>query len=70
MQEKLSEENRRAIRILGYNNIEITQNSLNDVKQMDALLQSTLSLLTPQNVLKMIRDQVNPLEMDLYQLNE
>ena len=66
----LSEMNRRAVRILGYNNIEITKENLNEVADKDNLLTKTLDMMTPGRVLNMIRDGKNPLIMNVNELNE
>lgn len=65
----LSEENRRAVRILGYNEIAITAENLNSVKEKDKLLTSTLDKMTPAKVLGMIRDNINPLNMSVEELD-
>jgi len=70
MDEVLSEENRRAVRILGYNSLEITSESLNKIKQKDKLLSDTLDKLTPSNVLKMVRENINPLRLTVEELDK
>lgn len=64
----LTEENRRAVRILGYNGMEITQEHLDAVKAADRTLQRVVDKMTPAAVVKMIRDGVNPLETGMEQL--
>ncbi|MBE5872025.1 MAG: hypothetical protein E7294_12335 [Lachnospiraceae bacterium] len=66
----LTEENRRAVRILGYNRMEITGGSLEQIKNADALIQDVISRLTPAKTLQMIRDGINPLESSMTQLRE
>ncbi|MBQ7954711.1 MAG: hypothetical protein IJ282_03085 [Lachnospiraceae bacterium] len=61
----LTEENRRAVRILGYNSTEITPENLADVKAADRSVQRVVDKLTPAKVLQMIRDGMNPLETSL-----
>lgn len=63
-----SEDNRRAVRILGYNQMEITKENIEAVKEADAMLNRVLSNLTPEKTLRMIRDGKNPLEMNLDEL--
>lgn len=63
-----SEDNRRAVRILGYNQMEITKENIEAVKEADAMLNRVLSNLTPEKTLGMIRDGKNPLEMNLDEL--
>lgn len=63
-------DNRRAVRILGYNSMEITEENINAVKEADALLNRVLSQMTPEKTLRMIRDGVNPMEMNLDALSD
>lgn len=65
-----SEANRRAVRILGYNSMEITEKNINAVKQADSQVQSVISKMTPAVTLQMIREQKNPLEMTMQELEE
>lgn len=64
------EENRRAVRILGYNRMEITPENLERVMEADRQVQSVIHRLNPAAVLKMIRDDVNPLEKSFEELEE
>lgn len=64
------EENCRAVRILGYNHMEITEENINRVKEADAQVRTLIEKLTPAATLQMIRDGVNPLEQSFAQLNE
>lgn len=66
----LTEENRRAVRILGYNNMEISDDNIDTVVKKDRLLTDTLEQLTPGRVLNMIRTGKNPLMMSVAELNE
>lgn len=63
-----SEENRRAVRILGYNRMEMTVDNVERVKQTDEQVRSVISQMTPAATLKMIRDGVNPLESSFEEL--
>ena len=67
---ELTDENRRAIRILGYNQMEITIANMEAVKEADRLVQSVVEKLTPAATLKMIRDGINPLEKSFGELEE
>ena len=67
---ELTEENRRAVRILGYNQMEMTQENLNAVKEADRQVQGVLEKLTPAATLKMIRDGFNPLEKSFGELEQ
>lgn len=63
-------ENRRAVRILAYNQMEITKEQIERVREADENLRGVLSEMTPQKTLQMIRDGVNPLETSLKELKE
>lgn len=63
-----SEENRRAVRILGYNRMEISEDNINAVKEADSQVTGVISRMTPAATLQMIRDQKNPLEMTMEEL--
>ncbi|MCM1103832.1 MAG: DUF6240 domain-containing protein [Clostridium sp.] len=65
-----SEENRRAVRILGYNRMEITREQIDRVKAADASVQRVVDKLTPASVLNMIREGKNPLEMSVSELED
>lgn len=67
---ELNEENRRAVRILGYNRMELTQENIETVRDTDAELHRVIDKMTPAAVLQAIRDGKNPLEMTLPELNE
>ncbi len=63
-----SEANRRAVRILGYNSLEITEESISQIREKDDLLSGVIKEMKPGRVLNMIRDGVNPLNMSLEEL--
>lgn len=65
-----NEENRRAVRILGYNRMELTQENIQAVKESDMELRRVIEKMTPQAVLQTIRDGKNPLEMTIPELND
>lgn len=61
-------ENQRAVRILAYNQMEITSENIERVKEADEQVTAVVEKLTPKNVLQMIRDGVNPLEKTFEEL--
>ena len=67
---ELSDENRKAVRILGYNRMEITPENIDRVKAASETVEQVVRQMTPAATLKMIRDGVNPLEKTLPQLQE
>lgn len=66
----LSDDNRKAVRILGYNSMEITVENVEQIRDADTTLRNTLNKMTPSRVISMIRDNVNPLNMTLSDLND
>ena len=61
---EISEENRRAVRILGYNRMELTRENVETVRATDMELQRVVDKMTPAAVLQTIRDGKNPLELN------
>lgn len=66
----LTEENRRAARILGYNRMEMTVDNIEAVRAADEQVRNVVEKMTPATVLKMIRDGVNPLEKSFSELED
>lgn len=62
--------NQRAVRILAYNQMEITKESVTQMKALDEKVQQTFRNMTPQVVREMIKTGVNPLDMNLDELNQ
>lgn len=65
-----SESNRRAVRILGYNRMDISEENINAVKSADSQVTGVISRMTPAATLQMIREQKNPLEMTMEELED
>lgn len=63
-----TEQNQRAVRILAYNQMGITKESIQSVREADEELTSLLDLMTPSATLAMIRDGINPLEQSIPEL--
>ena len=64
-----TEANQRAVRILAYDQIEITQESVAEMKAADEQVQRVFRNLTPATVTEMIRRGIDPLDMDFSTLN-
>lgn len=62
MEVPVNDENRRAVRILGYNSMEVTVENIEAVKEEDSLLQRVINKMTPATTLRLIREGINPLE--------
>lgn len=63
-----SEANRRAVRILGYNRMEVSVENVEAVKTTDLTIRRVLSKMSPAATMQMIKDGVNPLSMDMQDL--
>lgn len=70
MELETSEENRRAVRILGYNRMEVTKEQIERIKEADISLQRVIDKLTPASVLNMVREGRNPLAMSVSELEQ
>ena len=64
-----SGENRRAVRILGYNSMDITGDNIDAVKKYDMELRHAIRRMTPAVTLQAIREGKNPLRMSVEELN-
>lgn len=65
-----TEDNQRAVRILGYNQMEITTSNIAEIKAADQSVQTLIRNLQPSVVLHMVQDGINPLDMPINELNE
>lgn len=61
--------NERAVRILGYNRMEITEENIEEVKMFDAKVNQLIENMKPAAVLELIRGGANPLDIPLDELN-
>ncbi len=68
MDQELSQDNERAVRILGYNNMEITDENIDKVKKAYSHVKNIIDMMTPGRVLDLIRSGANPLEMSMEDL--
>ena len=64
-----NEGNRRAVRILGYNSMEINAESIENIKYFDAKVTGLIDRMTPPVVMTMIRNGINPLESTIDELD-
>ena len=65
-----TEENRKAMRVLGYNRMELSPENLEKVREAQRTVTNVIEQMTPASVLKMIRDDINPLEKSFEELQE
>lgn len=67
--EKTSD-NQRAVRILGYNGMAITKESVDTIREADRKLQSVISRLAPSDTIALIREGKSPIEMSIDELDK
>ena len=65
-----TEFNQRAVRILAYNETEITVENIAKIKNVDMEMQKLFRNLTPATTMELIREGNNPLDMEIHQLNQ
>ena len=65
---EINESNRRAIRIMGYNQITITEDNLEKIKKADNQVRTIIEKLKPGLTLEMLREGKNPLEMSMEEI--
>ena len=66
----VDEEHTRAVQILGYNRMEITEENIAQIIEHDRAVNDMLAACHPNAVLSMIRDGINPLDMTVDELNQ
>ena len=66
----VTNDNKRAVRILGYNNIEITNENINNVKAYDSEVNYMLNHLKPSVTAAFIKKGINPLDIPIHELNQ
>ncbi|MCR5108229.1 MAG: DUF6240 domain-containing protein [Lachnospiraceae bacterium] len=67
---EINEANRKAVRILGYAQNEINRESIERVKVAEQALERVIEKMTPAKTLEMIRKGDNPLDENIFSLNE
>ena len=65
-----TEFNQRAVRILAYNETDITVENITKIKDVDMEMQKLFRNLTPATTLELIREGKNPLDMEIGELNQ
>lgn len=64
----LNSQNRKAVQILAYNQIELSEENVEKIATLDQNLMHVVEKLQPETVLSLIREGVNPVEMNLITL--
>ncbi len=67
---ELTEENRRAVRILAYNEMDLTGENIQKVRQSDVAVQKMFRAMKPASVMEMIRQGHNPLDLTVKDLTD
>lgn len=67
---ELNEENRKAVRSLAYNQMELTEENLTAVKEAASKVERVVNKMTPASVLEMIRAGVNPLKTSMDEMEQ
>ncbi len=62
------DDNRKAVRILGYNSMEITKEAITDIKDATGKVLNAVNALTPAKTLELIRQGIDPMDMDIDEL--
>lgn len=70
MEMPVNNETERAVRILGYNRIEITESNINEVINYDRQVNELINNLYPEAVLGLIKDNINPMDVSIEDLNK
>lgn len=70
MDREATPENRRAIKILAYNEMELTRKNMDRITELDREYQYLLKNLTPRVTMHMIENHINPLETEIHELND
>ncbi|MCR4745246.1 MAG: DUF6240 domain-containing protein, partial [Lachnospiraceae bacterium] len=62
-------DNERAVRILAYNNMEITPSNIENVRYVDSQVRSLIDKMNPATTIRLIKERINPMEVDITALN-
>ncbi len=68
MEYVISEENRKAVRTLGYNNIPLTDENIQKAINANRQVENVLDRMSPSAIMQMIKEGQNPLEMQFVEL--
>lgn len=63
-------QNQRAVRILGYNQMDISQEAIDKVNAYDLQVSALMKNLHPAVTVRMIKEGFNPMEMNIQELNQ
>ena len=63
-------QNLRAVRIMAYNSMEMSEANFVAVREADSILNNLMDNMSPQVVYQMIKDRINPMNTDISTLND
>lgn len=63
-------ETQRAVRILGYNSLEITTENVSQIVEYDRQVNDLMDSFYPEAVLSVIKDGINPMDVPIDELNQ
>lgn len=66
---EITKDNQRAVRILGYNSMEITGENINNIKAYDSDVNYMMKNLHPSVTVELIKKGINPSDMPISELN-
>ncbi|MCR5778582.1 MAG: DUF6240 domain-containing protein [Lachnospiraceae bacterium] len=67
---EITSDNQRAVRILGYNSMEITPENIEKVRSLDIQVRGIIEKMTPATTINIIKNRMNPLEMSLDEISD
>lgn len=70
MDRETTPENRRVIKILAYNQMDLNEQNMEMVTELDREYQYLLKNLTPRVTMHMIENHINPLNTEIHELND
>ena len=70
MRMPVNDENRKAVRILGYNSMEISESNIDRIREATQKVTNAVNALTPAKTLELIRQGINPMEMGIDELTD
>lgn len=65
-----TDDNRKAVRILGYNSMPINEYEIDRIKEVCSKLENVVKDMTPQKTLELIRQGINPMNMPIEDLDK
>lgn len=69
MDVSVTQANERAVKILSFNHMEISEKNIDKIKLADSQVNNVLENMTPDVVANMIKEGINPLEISIEELN-